>query len=115
MNYENLKSFSQSLRSNMTDSEIALWSRLRKKQISNVQFYRQKPIGNQIVDFYAPAIKLVIEIDGSQHYEPANKLADEKRDAFLKAQGSQVLRFDSAQVLRELDNVVEHVYQYAVR
>ena len=98
----------------MTDSEIALWSRLRKKQIHNGQFYRQKTIGNYILDFYTPAIKLVVEIDGSQHYELANKLADEKRDAYLKTQGLYVLRFDSAQVLRELDNVVEHIYQYAV-
>jgi predicted RNase H-like HicB family nuclease len=63
---KNLTPFARRLRSNMTDSEIVLCSRLRKKQIHNVQFYRQKPIGNYIIDFYAPAIKLVIEIDGSQ-------------------------------------------------
>jgi len=112
---KNLQFFSKQLRNNMTDSEIALWSRLRKKQILNIQFYRQKPIGNYIVDFYAPAIKLVVEIDGSQHYEVVGKLADEKRDTFLKEQGLNVMRFDSAQVLRELEHVVDYIYNYAER
>ena len=112
---KNLQFFSKQLRNNVTDSEIALWSRLRKKQILNIQFYRQKPIGNYIVDFYAPAIKLVVEIDGSQHYEVVGKLADEKRDTFLKEQGLNVMRFDSAQVLRELEHVVDYIYNYAER
>ena len=64
-----LKEIARSLRKNMTDSERVLWSRLRSKQILGLQFYRQKPIGGYIVDFYAPKAKLVIEIDGSQHME----------------------------------------------
>ena len=62
-----LRSNSRKLRTNMTDSERCLWYHLRHKRLLNVQFYRQKPIGAYIVDFYAPAVKLVIEIDGSQH------------------------------------------------
>ena len=57
---------------------------------------------------------MVIEIDGSQHYELANKLADAKRDAFLKGHGLHVMRFDSAQVLRDLEYVIEYIYDYAV-
>ncbi len=57
------------LRRQMTDSERALWERLRRKQVQAVQFYRQKPIGNYIVDFYAPRAKIVVEVDGSQHME----------------------------------------------
>jgi very-short-patch-repair endonuclease len=49
----------------MTDSERALWEMLRRKQVQSVQFYRQKPIGNYIVDFYAPKAKIVVEVDGS--------------------------------------------------
>ena len=64
-----LKPLARSLRSAMTESESALWYRVRGKQISGVQFYRQKPIGNYIVDFYAPRVKLVIEVDGSQHLD----------------------------------------------
>ncbi|OGQ65378.1 MAG: hypothetical protein A3F89_07175, partial [Deltaproteobacteria bacterium RIFCSPLOWO2_12_FULL_50_11] len=64
-----LKQRARHLRNHMTESERLLWSRLRKKQILGVQFYRQKPMGDYIVDFYAPKVKLVIEVDGSQHLE----------------------------------------------
>ena len=56
-------------RTQMTDSERALWERLRRKRVQAVQSYRQKPIGNYIVDFYAPKAKIVVEVDGSQHME----------------------------------------------
>jgi very-short-patch-repair endonuclease len=73
LRYDNhLKDTSRLLRKNMTDSERLLWSRLRRKQIAGMQFYRQKPIGKYIVDFYAPKAKLVIEVDGSQHMESEN-------------------------------------------
>ena len=71
------------LRSQMTDSEHALWERLRRKQVQAVQFYRQKPIGNYIVDFYAPKAKIVLEVDGSQHMESEQAARDSQRDAFL--------------------------------
>ena len=58
-----LKANARQLRQNLTDSELSLWRRLRGKQLAGVQFYRQKPIGRYIVDFYAPKAKLVIEID----------------------------------------------------
>ncbi len=61
---KNLKQASRDLRNNMTDAEKLLWSRLRNKQILGLQFYRQKPILNYIVDFYCPAANLVIECDG---------------------------------------------------
>ena len=52
----------------MTDAENLLWRHIRRKQLNDIQFYRQKPIGNYIVDFYATAAKLVIEIDVGQHF-----------------------------------------------
>lgn len=64
---EELKHPARKLRSGMTDAERLLWSRLRGKQILGVQFYRQKPLGRYIVDFHAPAVKHVVEVDGSQH------------------------------------------------
>lgn len=73
---------SRLLRKNMTASEQYLWYNLRRKQLMNVQFYRQKPIGPYIVDFYAHAPKLVIEVDGSQHFEEQQKIYDEKRSLF---------------------------------
>jgi len=64
-----LKYTARTLRKNMTETEILLWSRVRRKQLLGFQFYRQRPHGNYIVDFYCPAAKLIIEIDGRQHYE----------------------------------------------
>ena len=89
----NLKQPARQLRSNMTDAERRLWARLRGKQILGVQFYRQKPLGNSIVDFYAPKAHLVIEVDGSQHFELPHRVADAQRTAALAGMGLRVLRF----------------------
>ncbi|MCD6390257.1 MAG: endonuclease domain-containing protein [Desulfobulbaceae bacterium] len=95
----------------MTDSEQKLWSRLRRKQLLSIQFYRQKPIGNYIVDFFAPKAKLVVEVDGSQHRRKDHTKKDRQRDAYLGRLGLDVLRFDSRQVLLETDAVVEVIFQ----
>lgn len=76
-----------------------------------MQFYRQKPLLNYIVDFYCPAVNLVIECDGGQHYTIEGLEADRIRDEALGALGLRVLRFDNGQVLNELDEVVEMIYQ----
>lgn len=107
----NLKPPSRELRKNMTDAEQLLWSRLRGKQLHGVQFYRQKPIGPYIVDFYAHAALLVIEVDGGQHYEPENAKNDIERDRYLSEMGLLVVRFSNLQVLQETDAVVEAIYR----
>ncbi|RKG29958.1 endonuclease domain-containing protein [Acinetobacter tianfuensis] len=94
-----LKLASRDLRNNMTDSEKLLWAKLRNKQICGLQFYRQKPILNFIVDFYCPSANLVIECDGSQHYTPEGLEADRVRDEALVQLGLKVLRFDNGQVM----------------
>ena len=104
-----LKENSRSLRTNMTDAEQTLWYRLRRKQIQGVQFYRQKPLLAFIVDFYCPAAKLVIELDGSQHYEVEHQTKDQDRDAALASLGLRVLRFDNRQVLLETNAVLEMI------
>ena len=106
----NLKQSARNLRANMTDSEQVLWKRLRGKQLRSVQFYRQKSIGQFIVDFYAPRAKLVVEVDGSQHLDPKHAKEDESRTAALEQQGIRVVRFNNLQVLQELDAVVEAIY-----
>lgn len=116
LNYKpKLKQPARRLRADMTDAEQKLWSRLRRKQLGGVQFYRQKPIGSYIVDFYGPAAGLVIEVDGSQHQEAMHRLKDQQRDALLNAMGLEVLRFDDGQVLRELDAVVEVILGVVLR
>jgi len=106
----NLKALARSLRENLTDSEQRLWLQLRRKQILGVQFYRQKPLGNYIADFYAPKVKLVIEIDGSQHLETTQAKYDQQRTAYLEQQGLRVLRFTTLEVLQELETVTEAIY-----
>ena len=90
-----LKQTARNLRKTMTDAELKLWFQLRGKKVAGVQFYRQKPIGPYVVDFYAPAAGLVIEVDGSQHLENGGRVRDRKRDIFLENLGLCVLRFDN--------------------
>ena len=107
-----LKEAARYLRKNMTESERELWSRLRGKQLLGVQFYRQKPIGNFIVDFFAPKAKLVVEVDGSQHAEEDHRSRDKHRDEYLASHGIKVLRFNSREVLNRTDSVVNSIYRY---
>jgi very-short-patch-repair endonuclease len=88
-----LKERSGSLRKNITDAERCSWSQVRRKQVRGLQFYRQRPIGNYIVDFYCPDVKLVIEVDGGQHYSEEGCVYDRERDQYLKGNGLAVLRF----------------------
>lgn len=104
-----LKAPARTLRSNMTDTEQALWQRIRHKQIRGVQFYRQKPLLCYIVDFYCPAAKLVVELDGGQHYEEEHQAKDRQRDEALANLGLLVLRFDNRQVLEEMGAVLEAI------
>jgi very-short-patch-repair endonuclease len=106
-----LKPPSRNLRTNMTDAERMLWSRLRGKQLLGVQFYRQKPLGPFIVDFYSHAARLVIEVDGAQHYEEEHAKKDIKRDEYLTGLGLRVMRFDNRQVLLETDAVAEEIFK----
>ena len=111
---KNLKQASRDLRNNLTDAEKLLWSRLRNKQILGLQFYRQKPILNYIVDFYCPAANLVIECDGSQHFTDEGLEVDRMRDDALAQLGLKVFRFDNGQLVEQLDSVVEVIYQYCL-
>jgi len=112
LNYRpDLKQKARSLRSNMTDAEQKLWHHLRRKQLRDLQFFRQRPNGKYIVDFYAPTVKLVIELDGSQHLEDDAVAYDVARTAYLESIGIQVLRFDDLQVLNEIEGVLEIILQ----
>lgn len=105
-----LKNTARTLRKNMTDSEKRLWLRIRRKQPRGFQFYRQKVIGDFIVDFYCPSARIVVEVDGGQHFEEIQKRMDEERDAYLTELGFQVLRFPSWDVMRDLDRVVDEIW-----
>lgn len=106
-----LKQPARQLRSQQTDAEQMLWQRLRRKQMHGVQFYRQRPIDQFIVDFYCHAAMLVIECDGSQHHSEEGLAQDIARDDRLRSLGLQVLRFDNRQILTELNAVCEVITQ----
>ena len=106
-----LKGRARSLRANLTDAEQRLWARLRRKQILGVQFYRQKPIGYYIADFYAPAARLIVEVDGSQHTDLAQAEHDKRRTVYFKEIGLRVLRFNDRQALLKIDSVTEEIFR----
>jgi very-short-patch-repair endonuclease len=108
----NLKYFARELRKNMTDAERALWSKLRRKQLNGHTFYRQKNIGNYIVDFYCPGAKLVVELDGGQHYTVEGRVKDDIRDDYLIALGLNVLRFSDLDVLKNMDGVLSVLFEH---
>lgn len=104
-----LKPLTRNLRSSMTDAEQLIWSKIRRKQIDDVQFYRQKNIGNYIVDFYCPRGKLVIEIDGGQHYENEGIKKDRTRDDYFRSLNLTVLRFSDTDVFKNINGVLERI------
>ena len=77
------------------------------------QFYRQKPIGRFVVDFYCPKAKLVIELDGGQHYSQAVAAQDQSRDRYMESIGLRVLRFSDKEVLENLNSVLEEIWNRA--
>jgi len=105
-----LKYVARTLRNNMTDSERLLWSRIRRKQLKGVQFYRQKTVGNYIVDFYCPSKMIVVEVDGSQHLEAKMRERDATRDAELARLGFRVLRYSNIDVLKNTDGIVADIW-----
>ncbi len=105
-----LKMLSRKLRKEMTDAERLLWSRLRGKQLKELQVYRQRIIGNYIVDFYCPKAKLVIEVDGGQYHTDKGIEKDIVRDRYLEKSGLRVLRFSDTEVLKDIEAVVESIY-----
>jgi very-short-patch-repair endonuclease len=94
----------------MTDTENLLWSKIRGKQLKGYQFYRQKIIGNYIADFYSPKAKLVLELDGGQHYSNDGKERDAVRDAYMACIGLTVLRFSDKDVIENLNGVIEKIW-----
>jgi very-short-patch-repair endonuclease len=110
-----LKPYSRRLRRDMTDAEQRLWFHIRRKPLHGVQFYRQKPIGRYIVDFYAPAARLVIELDGGQHFDAAGTARGAARDGYLRQPGLRALRFDDGQMLCETESVVEAIWPEIVK
>jgi very-short-patch-repair endonuclease len=105
-----LKGRARELRKQGVLSEVILWEHLKGKKVFGLQFSRQKPIGNFIVDFYCSKMKLVIEIDGVSHDGKFDY--DMERQRILEAMGLTVLRFNDRDVKKEVNSVLAAIRQW---
>ncbi|MDY4583462.1 MAG: endonuclease domain-containing protein [Candidatus Faecousia sp.] len=104
---QNLKKYAQALRKNQTREEGLLWYCFLSRY--PLRFRRQYIIGNFIADFYCHKAGLVIELDGSQHYDPQKMEYDRKRTEYLEAQGLKVLRFTNSDIQQRFRGVCEAI------
>ncbi|MBS0298228.1 MAG: DUF559 domain-containing protein [Proteobacteria bacterium] len=102
------------LRRAMTPPETRLWVRLRSRSADRPNFRRQYPHDPYILDFYCPEAKLAVEVDGWVHTLEAQAAHDERRDAFLKAKGVEVMRLLAADVMADPDGAAEAVWERAI-
>lgn len=97
----------------MTEPEVMLWSRLRRRAPDRPVFRRQHPIGSYILDFYCPAAKLAVEVDGAGHGDEAQILHDQRRDAWLARQGIVVSRISASSIFEDADDIADGVRRRA--
>ena len=109
-NTSDMKQLRRQLRSNGTPAEGALWNILKGKKVGGLQFRRQYSVGQHILDFYCPALKLAIELDGNYHYNAANSEHDMDRgEELLNNYGIQTLRFENRIVFEQPQTIVDSV------
>ena len=104
-----LKERRKELRNNQTLAEKTLWQNIRRKQLNDIQFYRQYGIGAYIADFYAPSLRLCIEVDGKQHHTKTGKEYDAERDNYMESLNIKILRFKNEIVIENIENVVTEI------
>jgi very-short-patch-repair endonuclease len=105
----NLHTNARALRRNATDAERILWSELRDHRLQGTGFRRQVPIESYVADFVCHAAKLVVELDGGQHFSDESERADARRSAVIEARGFKVLRFSNHDVMTNRIGVLETI------
>jgi len=103
----------RALRREMTDAERALWSKLSNRQLGGLKFRRQYGLGEYIADFYCPESRLVVELDGGQHYQEEGKEYDALRAQYMSAMGIRTIRFPNNEVLANLAGVLAEIERSA--
>jgi very-short-patch-repair endonuclease len=93
----------------MSEPEVMLWSRLRRRGPDKHTFRRQHPFGSLILDFYCASARLAVEIDGATHWSDEEQARDEARDRWLQWQGVTVLRIPASELYRDLGGVADSV------
>ena len=115
MKYSNhpvTKEYRQLLRKTETTSERILWKKLRGKKLDGFRFRQQHGYGPYILDFYCPALRLCIELDGEVHEQERVKLKDEDRTSFLRQQRIHVLRIKNEEVETNIEEVLKKIRNY---
>ena len=103
----------RAMRKAMTEPEVMLWSRLRGRNPDKPTFRRQHPFGAIILDFYCPAARLAVEVDGATHWDDDARAKDEARDRWLLSQGVHVYRIPAGRIYHDLSGVADGVLVYA--
>jgi very-short-patch-repair endonuclease len=103
----------KALRREMTEPEVMLWSRPKRRDDDGLVFRRQHAFGPYILDFFCPAVRLAVEIDGNVHGEEAQIEHDRRRDAWLRSQGVTVYRTTASSVYEDLNEVADGVRRLA--
>jgi very-short-patch-repair endonuclease len=103
------------LRSTSTDAERLLWSKLRDRRLDSYKFRRQHPVGPFFADFACIECRVIVELDGGQHYDDEGARRDAARTTLLKEHGFDVLRFSNSEVLLETDAVLHVIHEHLIR
>ncbi|MEJ8756883.1 endonuclease domain-containing protein [Pontibacter sp. H259] len=111
-NRKYLKEYRRALRGSLTPAEAELWKHLKNVQLDGYKFRRQHSVENFILDFYCPAAKLVIELDGQVHHHFATEQADMERDHALQSLEIKVLRFENKDVFENLEAILLAIREY---
>jgi very-short-patch-repair endonuclease len=98
------------LRNTATETERLLWSSLKGSQLLGYKFRRQQGIGQYVVDFYCPAKKMAIEIDGATHWTEQEQKRDRERQYYIEALGIRVLRFTNDDIYTNKDGVLNMIF-----
>jgi len=104
-----LRRFARQQRAQAVQAETLIWRSVRNRRCDGAKFQRQVPLGNFILDFVCFERRLVVEIDGPSHAVPAQRLADETRDAWLREQGFQILRLPNELVIASTELAVARI------
>ncbi len=104
--------FARHLRHQLTDCERLLWRQLRNRGLAGFKFRRQHPCPPYVLDFYCAELRLVVELDGGQHFDEAGLAKDRLRTAYLQHHGLEVLRFSNLDVIRNLEGVLTEILSW---
>jgi very-short-patch-repair endonuclease len=106
-----VRSHAREMRLDLTPQERVLWAAIRNRRVRGIKFRRQVPIGSFIVDFYAPEVGLIVEVDGDVHEATEQQARDARREQALRGEGHHIIRFTNMEIGLSVEAVVEQIAQ----